>query len=631
MERFSSFFLSYILFSILSASSLIFATDSSSHEIKTMLLHGNFKAAAKQLQRLSENADPYAKYQLAMLYLNGRGVKRSYTRAEKLLTVAATRNSDAAYLLGSLYMKGNQLNKNEKLAVYFLNLATVNGNSKAPLLLKKLKNTTQSNITNLQSSAMKNSLTKAIETGELAKIKSLVAQGLDLNVVLLNGDSALIYATRLNQLNLVQWLVEQDTNLDQTNSAGNTALQEATNNQSLELIKILSTRFSNINNANQKNKTALMIAIDNNFYTGINFLINKGANIPKSYKDNLYKNKQINYQIQSLRKLSQDTNSSFYQWPIVAIAVAQNQPSTATKLIENQQSPWKFYKATSSSNKNVINNAINIAIRKNYKDLIQRMLTLYPLAKQSAPNLVTSFYNAAIDSENLHLMQLATKRAKQLNIKTIHQQGLNIAILNGKSIALGYILKDKSIELDPLLLTQALSNNSPKIALSLLEAGIPLYKKDDKGSTPLIKAIQLDDLNLVQHILRRTVEVDARDQKQLTALMWASKLGCIDCTRLLLSKGANAQLTSESGNTALMYASQGQPKIILMLIRLDLDLSIRNKLSYTSLMLAIQSNCAACVKILLNNDANPRRKTNTGQDSFDLAMNKPNIFALLNR
>jgi ankyrin repeat protein len=72
--------------------------------------------------------------------------------------------------------------------------------------------------------------------------------------------------------------------------------------------------------------------------------------------------------------------------------------------------------------------------------------------------------------------------------------------------------------------------------------------------------------------------------------------------------GAELNAQSLQGNSALMLAAVQSPELVKLLLDSRADHKLRNNMSMTALMIASQSDCLACVKLLIQHGANPRRK-----------------------
>ncbi len=104
-------------------------------------------------------------------------------------------------------------------------------------------------------------------------------------------------------------------------------------------------------------------------------------------------------------------------------------------------------------------------------------------------------------------------------------------------------------------------------AITLLELGAdPGRAIGEGGYTPLMLATANHSEPLVQALLKRGADVNARNSGGVTALMIAAANGRADMVELLLHAGANSQVKNDRGDTALSIAREkGDEKVIKLL------------------------------------------------------------------
>jgi quinoprotein dehydrogenase-associated probable ABC transporter substrate-binding protein len=104
-------------------------------------------------------------------------------------------------------------------------------------------------------------------------------------------------------------------------------------------------------------------------------------------------------------------------------------------------------------------------------------------------------------------------------------------------------------------------------ALALVEAGAdPGRPVGDGGYTPLMLATANHAAPLVEALLKKGADVNARNSGGVTALMIAAANGRADMVELLMHAGANAQVQNDRGDTALSIArAKGDEKVIRLL------------------------------------------------------------------
>lgn len=100
----------------------------------------DLKEAAALYQAASEAGMPQAETNLALLYLEGKGVKKDVRKALVLLNAASAKNnSQADIALARLYLIGKDVPKDEKKAESLLNKAAKAGNQNAVKMLAEYK------------------------------------------------------------------------------------------------------------------------------------------------------------------------------------------------------------------------------------------------------------------------------------------------------------------------------------------------------------------------------------------------------------------------------------------------------------------------------------------------------------
>jgi ankyrin repeat protein len=68
--------------------------------------------------------------------------------------------------------------------------------------------------------------------------------------------------------------------------------------------------------------------------------------------------------------------------------------------------------------------------------------------------------------------------------------------------------------------------------------------------------------DILQGLLDRGADVNAKDSGGNTALIWAAWYGCVDIVRLLLDNGADVNVKNNFGDTALALAEKGVVELL---------------------------------------------------------------------
>jgi ankyrin repeat protein len=188
-------------------------------------------------------------------------------------------------------------------------------------------------------------------------------------------------------------------------------------------------------------------------------------------------------------------------------------------------------------------------------------------------------------------------------------------------------------------LSRAVAHYDRTAARRLLEKDADPNTRGPEGLTPLMFAVQQDDVRLLRLILRRRARVRAVDQHHRTALMYALRaMGDIqhrvEMTRLLLQNGADPNLADDQRTPPLVEALGGNyvpTECALLLIPHGADPNGRAPNDETALTAAAGWGHSAVVRALLAAGADPRLAARPGWKPLDAALDSEHseIAALL--
>jgi len=111
----------------------------------------------------------------------------------------------------------------------------------------------------------------------LNRIKFLLDQKVDPNIVNKIGQSALSIAAGFNDFKLMRLLLKYNANIDLPSIDGSTILMEAAEKRNLKMVEFCVKNSANLNAVDSEGRTALMLAAENDHLQIVNFLMEKGA------------------------------------------------------------------------------------------------------------------------------------------------------------------------------------------------------------------------------------------------------------------------------------------------------------------------------------------------------------------
>ncbi|WP_159823982.1 ankyrin repeat domain-containing protein [Arthrobacter sp. 9AX] len=141
----------------------------------------------------------------------------------------------------------------------------------------------------------------------------------------------------------------------------------------------------------------------------------------------------------------------------------------------------------------------------------------------------------------------------------------------------------------------------------------------------LIAAAKANNVPLVQELIGRGGDVNAKDAIQDSAFLYAGAEGFNDVLRLALAAGADVAGTNRYGGTALIPASEhGHVETVQILIGAGVPVNHVNNLGWTAMQEAILLNTGGprqqeVVRLLLEAGADPNIRDREGRTALQNA------------
>lgn len=112
----------------------------------------------------------------------------------------------------------------------------------------------------------------------------------------------------------------------------------------------------------------------------------------------------------------------------------------------------------------------------------------------------------------------------------------------------------------------AVSYRNHGTARMMLENGAGIDVRDEKGQTPLMRAVRSSDVEMVRMLLEYGPDVDAQDAEGRTALMYAAQRARTENLERLLAAGADPTLRDNNGRQAVDFAREKNRKKMIALL-----------------------------------------------------------------
>ncbi len=159
-----------------------------------------------------------------------------------------------------------------------------------------------------------------------------------------------------------------------------------------------------------------------------------------------------------------------------------------------------------------------------------------------------------------------------------------------------------------------------KILIIAAFASLPLLAADaSSAGAPLVNALKSGQrAAAVEMIARKTADVNAAEPDGSTPLLWAASLNDLDLASRLLKAGANPKVKNQLGSTPLAEAAfNSNADMIKVLLDAGADPNATGPDGQTPLMIVARSSNVAAAKLLLDNGANPNaREAQRGQTAL---------------
>ena len=184
----------------------------------------------------------------------------------------------------------------------------------------------------------------------------------------------------------------------------------------------------------------------------------------------------------------------------------------------------------------------------------------------------------------------------------------------------------KKIDLEALVF--AIEKRNLQLVKSMLDSSGKLNLKNRYGADALIKAVSLDQIEIVELLIKVGADVNFTLDGDV-ALHYVTSVNMLT---LLLKAGANPNFLDRNNASPLIRILQGKCKqkhilveIVKQLLEASADPNLQDNRGFSPLMMAIISNREDIAALLIQSGANLEAKTEHSETVLEVAINKKAI------
>ncbi len=482
-------------------------------------------------------------------------------------------------------------------------------------------------------------LVDAARDGDIEKMRSLLAEGVDPNGQNKDGFTALCAATSRNQLQAAKFLVEQGADILQPTKYDVTSYDIALYWGHIELVQWnLENGISPFKKDHQE-RTPLNTAVRQGHPALVRLLLEKGADINEVDSDDhapLATVLQDAWQEMKMREDGVDpthTVAPEIRMEIVRILIEEG--------------------AALDTPNQVGYTALMYAAAANYTEAMQLLIESGARTDLQGNDSMT-----VIDVKQAPEMKKALREAiaaKMAKAEAATAENITTAVIMGDVGMLQHLLRHGTQEIDarinkdlqtPLML--AITRDNTDMVKALLDAGADLHLKNTHGETaiaqaripevrdillgagavPVIKnlmdAVEKDDFAGLEAMLRlKTVPVDDMSTVSTTLLNRAAYLGRTSMVQALMAAGAGVREKNSLGNMPLhSAASCGHADIVAYLLDHGAPIDEPGFTGSSPLQEAVSRGKIEAVEILLARGADMEMKDEKGNTALMIAVER---------
>ncbi|KAF5014024.1 hypothetical protein FDECE_5 [Fusarium decemcellulare] len=460
----------------------------------------------------------------------------------------------------------------------------------------------------------RSALSVATEHGHKDLVLALVEREADLNMVDANGASPLWWASRYGHETVVELLLDQGARINTPDTDGQSPLSVASHHGHLATVKLLLERGANPNSSTGYGKTALIFAVITRQLHVVELLLRFGAGA-----------NYVTPQGDTPLSLAEENGYQELANAIRAAPTHYSSESDETTSIDDLSLSGSFLPTSTMDRR--YSSMLLEASRNGRLAEMERLIRAGADPEGSGDG-ETPLYMAAELGQLDAVVTLVEHGANIFHCDKHGKTALAAAAREGHVSVIRLLHKlggglELSVNIGRCPLLEAASEGQNKAAALLLDLGANSERKDFRGGTPLWHAASNSHRAVVELLLAHGANIESANKSGCTPLMAAVKNRDRTVTRLLLERGAQMRPESIQNFSPLCFAASGGDEAIVdLLLDHGADLNYASDNKWTALHLATLQGNIMVIRMLIEAGAKVDLKDADGRTALSLAKEK---------
>ncbi|ORX53412.1 ankyrin, partial [Piromyces finnis] len=407
-------------------------------------------------------------------------------------------------------------------------------------------------------------------------------------LISLENTSLLHYSVYKREYAIVQYLINNGVDINYQCEKGYTALMIATKNNDIRMVNLLVANGAKVNIKDKEQMCPLLIACINGFVVLVKYFIDSGGdiNVKSKFGENMLhlsyqlaignehfimeKYNRIYFNLKGVRsqRSSFEHMVNYLLVHKIDITVRDiNLISTVDYAVVNNRVSDAKYFLINGANPNCQYNELDLlkyVILKNWLNMVRLLIN----------------FGADIERKDKHFntpLSCAVRAGSIDILKELVQAGVNLKSRDEN----GYT---------PLI--YAVKRNSLVMINYLISKGVDINEKDNEGCDALLHAISApnNSIDVIQCLIDHGADINSKSNHLIAPILLAAKNNDYTIVRYLANKGADINTKDITGYNSLMFAILNHNiPMMKFLIENNISINDRNHQDYTALMIASEN------------------------------------------